>query len=144
MIRRSRRASWAPGRRSFLVTDLSRCRAFRDAMRLRTALGAAGPNVRPQACNRGVGHAKGVELSRAEFEKSLDAKIDCLLGEDPKAGKQMLNGKPLAAGSAKGKTAEALRALVQQIVEPPEDRPGLLARLLGGTDKAKKKAAKKG
>lgn len=126
-----------------LVTDLS-LPGLRDAMRLRTALERLAPQVPLKVVANRVGHAKGVELSRAEFEKSLDAKIDCLLGEDPKAGKQMLNGKPLAAGSAKGKTAEALRSLVQQIVEPPEDRPGLLARLLGGTDKAKKKAAKKG
>lgn len=117
-----------------LVTDLT-LSGLRDAMRLRTALERLAPQVPIKVVANRVGHAKAVELGRAEFEKSLGAKIDCFLGEDPKAGKAALSGKPLPAASVKGKTAEALRGLVHGIVGPPEQKTGLLARLFAPKNK---------
>ncbi|MEQ8967927.1 MAG: hypothetical protein RID91_19075 [Azospirillaceae bacterium] len=111
-----------------LVTDLS-LSGLRDAMRLKTSLQRMAPQVPLKVVANRVGHAKGVELSKAEFEKSLGATIDCVLPEDPKAGKAALNGKPLTSGGG-SKAADALAGLVRAVAGPEEKKAGGLAKFL--------------
>jgi len=112
-----------------LVTDLS-LSGLRDAMRLKTSLQRMAPQVPLRIVANRVGHAKGVELGKAEFEKSLGAEIDCVLPEDAKAGKAALNGKPLTAGAAGSKAADGLKGLVRTIAGPEERKAGGLAKFL--------------
>ena len=68
---------------------------------------------------------------RAQFDFLMDvrdklsrgAKIDFIFPEDPKTAKAAINGKPLAAGVNRGRTAESMNGL---------------ARVAGGISDAKK------
>ncbi len=118
-----------------LVTDLS-IAGLRDAMRIRKALerSVGHPNFKIVA-NR-MGHARGGELNVAEFEKSLEAKIDFQIHEVPQAAKAALDGKPLTAGlkhKASGAAVRALTTTLAQVaeVDGPKQRGwlGLLGKL---------------
>ncbi len=93
-----------------LVTDLSLA-GLRDSLRIRTSLETLAPEAQLYIVANRVGLAKSNELAPNEFEKSLGAKIDFILPEDPKAAKAAINGKPLAAGVNRGRIAESMNGL---------------------------------
>ena len=105
-----------------LVTDLSLA-GLRDSLRIRTSLETLAPEAQLYIVANRVGLAKSNELAPNEFEKSLGAKIDFILPEDPKAAKAAINGKPLAAGVNRGRIAESMNGL---------------SRLMGGISDDKK------
>ena len=92
-----------------LVTDLSLA-GLRDSLRIRTNLETMAPETQLTIVANRVGLAKSSELPTGEFAKSLSAKIDFCIPEDPKASKAAINGKPLAAGSNRGRTSDALKS----------------------------------
>lgn len=93
-----------------LVTDLSLA-GLRDSLRIRTSLETLAPEARLCIIANRVGLAKSGELAPSEFEKSLGAKIDFIIPEDPSAAKAAINGKPLAAGGSRGKVADSMKGL---------------------------------
>lgn len=93
-----------------LVTDLSLA-GLRDSLRIRTSFETLAPEARLCIIANRVGLAKGGEIAPSEFEKSLGAKIDFVIPEDPSAAKAAINGKPLAAGGSRGKVAESMNGL---------------------------------
>ena len=105
-----------------LVTDLSLA-GLRDSLRIRTSLETLAPEAKLCIVANRVGLAKAGELAPSEFEKSLGAKIDFIFPEDPRTAKAAINGKPLAAGVNRGRTAESMNGL---------------ARVAGGISDAKK------
>lgn len=102
-----------------LVTDLS-IAGLRDALRIRKAIerSVGHPNFKIVA-NR-MGHAKGGELAIAEFEKSLEAKIDYQVNEVPQAAKAAMDGKPLTAGMQHKPSAAAIRSLAVTLARVQE------------------------
>ncbi len=64
-----------------------------------------------KSCVKRLTMSMANELAPNEFEKSLGAKIDFILPEDPKAAKAAINGKPLAAGVNRGRIAESMSGL---------------------------------
>ncbi len=103
-----------------VATDLSLA-GLRDTVRIRTGLTRMAPDVPVRVVASRVGLEKGAELSPAEFEKGLGAKIDHIVAEEPRAAKAALNGKPLASMLRGNRGGQAL---------------GLLARQMGGIDQA--------
>ena len=104
------------------LTDLSLA-GLRDSLRIRTSLETLAPEAKLCIVANRVGLAKAGELAPSEFEKSLGAKIDFIFPEDPRTAKAAINGKPLAAGVNRGRTAESMNGL---------------ARVAGGISDAKK------
>ena len=97
-----------------IVTDLSLA-GLRDTVRLRTGLSRQAPDALISIVANRVGLEKGSELSIAEFERGLGAKVDFVLPEDPKAAKAALDGKPLATVVSAGKSGHQLAGLVQRM-----------------------------
>lgn len=97
-----------------VVTDLSLA-GLRDALRIRKGLNDAlvEPNLIMVASR--IGHAKAAEISQAEFEKGLGAKIDFAVQETPQLAKAALDGKPSALGSQRTPAVQAMRALARRL-----------------------------
>lgn len=106
-----------------VVTDLSLA-GLRDAARLRTSLGRIAPDTNLSIIANRVGLEKAGELSRAEFEKGLGAKIDVFVQEEPKAAKAALSGKPLVTALRANRGGAALEGLARRLgaVETAERR----------------------
>lgn len=115
-----------------IVTDLSLA-GLRDTVRLRTGLSRLAPDAMITVVANRTGLEKSGELSAAEFERGLGAKIDFQLPEDPKAAKAALDGKPLATVLSAGKSAAQLAGLIQRMgaVDVGAGKPKRLFGLLG-------------
>jgi pilus assembly protein CpaE len=115
-----------------IVTDLSLA-GLRDTVRLRTGLSRLAPDAMITVVANRTGLEKSGELSAAEFERGLGAKIDFQLPEDPKAAKAALDGKPLATVLSAGKSGAQLAGLIQRMgaVDVGAAKPKRLFGLLG-------------
>ena len=99
--------------RIVVVSDLSLA-GLRDVVRIRTGLQRMSPDLKTITVVNRAGLEKASELSRPDFERGLDGKIDFLLPEDPKAAKATLNGKPLV-NALKGASGDAFQALTRAV-----------------------------
>lgn len=106
-----------------VVCDLSLA-SLRDLNRMRRFAGSAGIEAHQTIVANLVGTRKGGQISRADFEKGLDGKIDHVVPLDNKAAANAANlGVALAADKRSAATA-ALTAMTQSLVGgKPAKRP---------------------
>jgi pilus assembly protein CpaE len=123
--------------------------ATRDAIRILSWLKANAPQARVViVANKMVSNAQ--EVSRKDFEHSIERRVDVLLPFDPKAAAQAAKlGQPLAKVAKSGRLAQALNQLLKLTLEQAEAedgdevapaRNGSLLSKLGGFSLGKKKA----
>jgi pilus assembly protein CpaE len=127
--------------------------ATRDAIRLLSWLKANAPQCRVIVVANRAPHASLQEVSRKDFEQSIERAVDVVVPFDPKAATTAAKlGQPLAKGAKAAKLAQPLSQLLALAVasadtaeaEPTEASGSLLGRL--GNLKAllaKKPAVKK-
>ena len=119
-----------------LVTELTLAGA-RDAIRLLSGFRAMSPNTRVILAANKVA-ATGTEVSRKDFETSIERAIDIIIPTDPKlAVKAAMLGQPLAETARNSKLGQALNQLGQMVLEVSEDMDDSAIDALpaGGADK---------
>lgn len=132
-----------------LVTEFTLA-AARDCIRLLAWLKSNAPHagvivVANQVAPQGV-----PEITRKDFETSIERKIDFLVPSDPKLAAQAAKlGKTIAEAGKGAKAAQALHALADRLVAAAEDLPdtatdksgkSLLGKIGGFRSMIKKKA----
>lgn len=107
-----------------LVTELN-LPAMRDTLRLLTYFRDAAPSARMLLiANRAAGKPP-TGVSRQEFEKAIDAKIDILLPDEPQLmAKAATVGRPLPDVAKKSRLVEQLRAIDRAVVGAPGTKSG--------------------
>jgi pilus assembly protein CpaE len=104
-----------------VVTDLTLA-GLRDAIRVVGVAQQVAPQARLMVIASRTGERDGV--TRGEFEKALNRKIDFIIPEDAKAVTAAANtGKPLAAGAG-GKILPVLRQIVAEFSVRKETKDG--------------------
>jgi len=104
-----------------VVTDLTLA-GLRDAIRVVGVAQQVAPQARLLVIASRTGERDGV--TRSEFEKALNRKIDFIIPEDAKAVTAAANtGKPLAAGAG-GKILPVLRQIVAEFSVRKETKDG--------------------
>ena len=98
-----------------LVTELTLA-AARDVIRIQSYLKANAPGARLiVAANKGG--ASGGELSRKDFESSVERKVDCVIPLDEKVAAQAAKlGQPIAEAAKGAKITVALTDLAHRVV----------------------------
>lgn len=120
-----------------LVTELTLASA-RDAIRLISWLGSNAPHSRLVIVANKVRTAN-LEISRADFESSIERKIDIVIPEDTKIASTAAKlGQPFIEAGRSSKAGQAIRAICEQIMgaaeaaaESTEDKGGAKKSLLG-------------
>ena len=104
----------------------------RDAIRILSWLKANAPQARVVVVANRVQVAVQ-EVSRKDFEHSIERKVDVVLPFDPKAASQSAKlGQPLAKVSKSTKISQPLTQLLALTVDQPSaDRPGESAAAAG-------------
>ena len=102
----------------------------RDAIRLLAWLKSNAPSCQTIVVANKA-HAGGLEISRKDFESSIERKIDLLIPYDPKATAQSAKlGKPVVDAMRSSKVSTGIVSLVELInssgaaIEPVEDAKG--------------------
>ena len=91
--------------------------ATRDAIRILSWLKANAPQARVVVVANKVAAANVQEISRKDFEKSIERKVDIVVPFDPKAAAQAAKlGQPLAKATTAAKIAQPLGQLVTMTV----------------------------
>ena len=127
--------------------------ATRDAIRILSWLKANAPQARVLVVANKVPATGVQEISRKDFEQSIERKVDVVIPFDPKAAAQAAKlGQPFAKAATAAKVSQPLNGLVQMILasvtsdeEPDEKAPGATSLLGQFNIKAmmsKKKEAK--
>jgi len=128
-----------------LISDLTLA-GIRDTLRIKSCLTSLGCNARmtivaSRTNAAGVGH-----VDRATFEKSVQAKIDVLIVEDPVSLAAASNsGKALGEAAPKALITKAMRDLARRLANIEESeikKPSFWNKLLSD-GKDKKKSAKR-
>ncbi|NJC32853.1 pilus assembly protein CpaE [Sphingomonas jejuensis] len=116
-----------------LVTELTLA-AARDTIRILGWLKANAPQSRVILVGNKVPSTGATEVSRKDFETTVERKIDVILPLDPKLAAQAAKlGKPLAEAGKGAKTSQALLQLAERLVE---DSGGEVAAAGGGKGKS--------
>ncbi|UAK24107.1 AAA family ATPase [Sphingomonas nostoxanthinifaciens] len=126
-----------------LVTELTLA-AARDTIRLLSWLKANAPRTRVLVIANKVPAAGQEEITRKEFESSIEQKLDMLLPFEPKLTVQAAKtGKPLSEVAKAAKIGQSLALLADAVLD--EERAGSLrgASLLGRLRELKFAIAKK-
>ncbi len=112
-----------------LVTDMTLA-SLRDAIRILSMVEESSPSTPITVVANRAGR-KDDSMSKAEFQKTLNRKIDHLIAEDPKALKQAADsGKPLPVAAKSSKVVGTVRDIARKL--SPGKGKG------GGKDKDKK------
>ncbi len=115
--------------------------ATRDAIRVLAWLKANAPNARVVLAANKVGQGSGAEISRKEFEQSVERGVDVLIPLDAKLTAQAAKlGKPLAEVAKAGKLGQPLSRFADIVgggdgIGAPDEGDGSAASLkskLGG------------
>jgi pilus assembly protein CpaE len=111
----------------------------RDAIRILSWLKANAPQSRVVVVANKAVAGTGQEISRKDFEKSIERKVDVVIPLDPKAAAQAAKlGQPLAKSASSPKIAQPLNQLVNLTVsavdgsedkDPAEAGASLLGKL---------------
>lgn len=92
--------------------------ATRDAIRVLSWLKANAPQARVIVAANKVMPAGGQEVTRKDFEQSIERKVDIILPFDPKAAMQAAKlGQPLAKATKSSKLSQPLGQLLGQTLE---------------------------
>jgi pilus assembly protein CpaE len=138
-----------------LVTELTLA-AARDAIRILSWFKSNAPQTQVIVLANKVQSAPLLEISRKDFEGSIERKIDLMLPFEPKLAAQAAKlGKPLAEAGKAAKSLAPLAELAKQICDigamassdkedkksakPAGKGPSLLDKLKGGMPKKAKK-----
>lgn len=132
-----------------LVTELTLACA-RDAIRLLSWIGTTAPQARICIVANRVPSSGPQEISRKDFESSIERRIDHLIPLDAKSATQAAQfGKSLAETAKNTKTGNALTALSEQMLASVDGefasvrkRPSLMGRLGNFTARASRKPLK--
>ncbi len=113
-----------------LVTDLSLA-GIRDCGRIKGALESAGARARLTTVASRVGKDRPCQIDRATFERSLGAKLACVVPEDAKTLAACANaGKAVGALADKQPIAQVLRHLAGELSgRGAVGKPGLFGKL---------------
>lgn len=98
-----------------IVTDLSLA-AMRDTLRLREILAHWAPDVTLRLIVNRVGMNAGGELPLTEFERGVGLKAHDKLAEDRPTGRALMQGRSLAKVLDKGKPAQLIGRLAQDLI----------------------------
>jgi pilus assembly protein CpaE len=110
-----------------VVSDASLA-GMRDTMRLTKLLKTAVPNAEVTVLMSRVGAGKAGELSRTDFEKGAETKVDLLIPFDAHAfAASAAAGKPIVKVAGRTKAAVAIRTLARRFAATS----GKKARLSG-------------
>jgi pilus assembly protein CpaE len=115
-----------------VVTELTLAGA-RDAIRILSWLKANAPETRIIAVGNRVAAGTGGEVSRKDFESSIERKLDILLPLDQKLAIQAAKlGKPLAEVGKASKLGHGLTELVGRLLETVDDGKRIAAAPAAG------------
>lgn len=103
-----------------LVTDLSLA-GLRDSMRARDLVVKAVPSLSPMIIGNRIGLAKHSELEADEFAKTLGAPLDAMFAEDPKAAKDLMQGKAFDPKAVKSKSMLTMDSLARRLAGMESD-----------------------
>lgn len=135
-----------------VVVDLTLA-STRDTIRILSCLRSTAPHARVIVVANRVPASGQSEISRKDFETSIERKIDLCLTLDPKMAMQAAKlGKPLAEVARGAKLGQQLQAVAGQLIASAEAavmpaasaNRSLLARLLDLKTMLPRKAAKDG
>lgn len=97
-----------------LVTDMTLA-SLRDAIRILSMVEESSPTTPITVVANRTGR-KDDAMSKAEFQKTLNRKIDYLIAEDPKALKQAADtGKPLPVAAKSSKVVGTIRDIARKL-----------------------------
>ena len=103
-----------------IVTELSLA-AARDTIRLLAWLKANAPQSRPILVANKV-QSSALEISRKDFESSIEHKIDFMVPADPKSAAQASKlGKPIVEAVRSSKASAAIKGIADMIVGQAEE-----------------------
>ncbi|WP_294216199.1 pilus assembly protein CpaE [uncultured Sphingomonas sp.] len=121
-----------------VVTELTLA-AARDTIRLLSWLKANAPQTQVTVVANRVHAAGQLEISRKDFEGSIERKIDFLIPFDQKLAAQAAKlGKPLAEAGKNSRTIAPIIALTRQVLNAADDM--VVGDDDGGTGKPKSKS----
>lgn len=107
-----------------LVTDLSLA-AMRDTLRLLSFFRDTAPAAKILLIANRAGGKSPSAVSRTEFEKAIDAKIDIMLPDEPQLmAKAATVGRALPEVAKKSRLVEQLRAIDRAVVGAPNAKSG--------------------
>jgi pilus assembly protein CpaE len=130
-----------------LISDLTLA-GIRDTLRIKSALTALGCTARltivaARTNSSGEGH-----ITRAVFEKGVQASVDIVLPQDDAViAEASNNGKALGESAPRASLTKAIRELALRFINTDgivqeKAKPGFLAKLLGDTNGKKKKSTR--
>ncbi len=119
-----------------IVSDLSLA-GMRDTLRFKTFCKGRAPHVDVAVVLNRVDSSHGDGLTMAQFERGIETKVTCQIGEDHKnAAAASTAGKPLAELTHKKKQLSDFKTFVSSIAgiatEPVAKKKGFLARAKRG------------
>ena len=121
-----------------VVTELTLA-AARDTIRLLSWLKANAPQTQVTVVANRVHAAGQLEISRKDFEGSIERKIDFLIPFDQKLAAQAAKlGKPLAEAGKNSRTIAPIIALTRHVLNAADDM--VVGDADGGTGKPKSKS----
>ncbi|MEM8915286.1 MAG: hypothetical protein AAGC83_05565, partial [Pseudomonadota bacterium] len=97
-----------------IVTDLSLA-GLRDTMRVRELISNARPGTTPLVVGNRLGYGKHFELDMAEFCKTLGGPLTTAFAEDPKASKDVMQGKHFDPRVIKTKESQPMDGLAKML-----------------------------
>ena len=125
-----------------VVTELTLA-AARDSIRILSWLKSNAPQTQVLVLANRVHPGAGLEISRKDFEGSIERKIDYLVPFDHKLAAQAAKlGKPLAEAGKSSKTAAPLVELAQAVIALCDGQSAEKADAKGGKPGKKPDAAK--
>lgn len=113
---RSQTAMLTPPASVVVVSDPSLA-GMRDTQRLVALFKKISPNADVSVGLNRVGACKGGELTKADFEKGAQARIDWMMPFDAKTfGQGSARGRPLAQIDSKAKTTQQVREIAKRLM----------------------------
>jgi len=114
-----------------LVTEITLA-AARDCIRFLSWFKSHAPQASVVLVANRVGPAAATEISRKDFEDSIERKIDFVIPLDQKLASQAAKlGKPLAEAGKGAKVALALHGLSERLIAASGDTPSATAAVRG-------------
>ena len=104
-----------------IVCDLSLA-SVRDTLRVMSLVRDSAPSAKVSVLANRAANGKG-QISKADFERGIEAQINHLIPEESKLAAQSANtGKPLAVVAKKSAVAQALRKVTAGLAGPVESK----------------------
>ena len=118
---RTQIAALQPPATALVVSDPSLA-GMRDTMRLADVLKKSAPSVEIKAVINRMGASKSGELTKADFERGADLKVDHVIPYDPKPfAASASSGKPVPKVGNGSKVVKAIRELSRELSGPRAD-----------------------